>query len=333
MLTLYENPRSELSVMDIHCFLIVCVSMLAVYCAMSCIAIEATNTSTDQISLLALKAQITHDPYNFLATNWSAAASVCSWIGVSCDANNRVTVLNLASMALVGTIPSQIGNLSSLVEISFSNNSFHGPLPMELVNLQRLELINFEENNLEGEMPSWFGSLPKLQHLYLSDNDFTGPIPPSICNTSTLRTLDFMSNDLHGYIPQDIGNLVNLERFILYGNPQISGPIPLAMFNISSLVNINFAMNRMSGKLPDKMCQNLPLLKFLILHHNQFVGSIPTSLWQCQDLVRISLDYNRFTGAIPASIGNLTLLKELYLDNNDLEGNVGLNCTDSYQYI
>ncbi|KAJ0016576.1 hypothetical protein Pint_10367 [Pistacia integerrima] len=306
--------------MDLHCFLINFVSLLVLYCAMSCLAIEATNTTTDQSSLLALKARITGDPHNFLANNWSAATSVCHWIGITCDVNNRVTVLNLTSMALTGTIPPHIGNLSSLVQISFSNNSFHGSLPMELVNLRSLELMNFEDNNLEGEMPSWFDSLPKLQHLYLSDNDFTGPIPPSICNISTLRTLDFMNNDLHGYIPNEIGNLVNLERFILYGNPLISGPIPSAMFNISSLKNINFAMNRMSGSLPDNMCQNLPVLKYLILHHSQFVGSIPSSLWQCKELVRISLDNNRFTGTIPRSIGKLNLLKELYLDNNNLEG-------------
>ncbi|KAJ0081588.1 hypothetical protein Patl1_10488 [Pistacia atlantica] len=262
---------------------------------MSCLAIEATNTTTDRSSLLALKARITNDPHNFLANNWSAATSVCHWIGITCDVNNRVTVLNLTSMALTGTIPPHIGNLSSLVQISFSNNSFHGSLPMELVNLRSLELMNFEDNNLEGEMPSCI---------------------------STLRTLDFMNNDLHGYIPNEIGNLVNLERFILYGNPLISGPIPSAMFNNSSLKNINFAMNRMSGSLPDNMCQNLPVLKYLILHHNQFVGSIPSSLWQCKELVRISLDNNRFTGTIPRSIGKLNLLKELYLDNNNLEGEI-----------
>ncbi|RXH86134.1 hypothetical protein DVH24_017187 [Malus domestica] len=57
------------------------------------VAAAATNITTDQSALLALKSYITHDPHNVLAKNWSAT-TVCAWIGVTCNApHNRVHAL------------------------------------------------------------------------------------------------------------------------------------------------------------------------------------------------------------------------------------------------
>ncbi|KAL5772196.1 hypothetical protein ACOSQ2_012120 [Xanthoceras sorbifolium] len=281
------------------------VSIILVYSAMAFLAIEATNITTDQSSLLALKAHITHDPLNFLANNWTASTSVCNWVGITCDSqNNRVIGLNLTSMSLTGTIPPHIGNLSFLVQLRLRNNSFQGSLPVDLVHLHRLEILHLAYNSFQGEIPSWLGSLPKLQILYLSRNNFTGTIPPSLGNITTLKNLELWNNNLQGNIPEEIGT------------------IPPTIFNISSLDTIDFALNRLSGNLPDDMCQYLPVLKRLILHHNQLEGSIPSSLGQCKELLRISLDGNKFTGIIPRNIGNLSLLQELYLDTNDLKGSI-----------
>ncbi|KAL5768304.1 hypothetical protein ACOSQ2_015087 [Xanthoceras sorbifolium] len=281
------------------------VSIILVYCAMAFLAIEATNITTDQSSLLALKAHITHDPLNFLANNWTASTSVCNWVGITCDSqNNRVIVLNLTSMSLTGTIPPHIGNLSFLVQLRLRNNSFQGSIPVDLVHLHRLEILHLGYNSFQGEIPSWLGSLPKLQILYLFRNNFTGTIPPSLGNITTLKNLELWNNNLQGNIPEEIGT------------------IPPTIFNISSLDTIDFALNRLSGNLPDDMCQYLRVLKRLILHHNQLEGSIPSSLGQCKELLRISLDGNKFTGIIPRNIGNLSLLQELYLDTNDLKGSI-----------
>ncbi|KAK9016537.1 hypothetical protein V6N11_079033 [Hibiscus sabdariffa] len=119
---------------------------------------NSPNIPTDQSTLLAFKSHITHDPHNFLATNWSSSTSVCNWIGVTCGSrHHRVIALNLSSMDLTGTIPSQLGNLSFLASLNIHHNSFHGSLPFELTNLHRLEYLNFGNNSFNGEIPSWFG--------------------------------------------------------------------------------------------------------------------------------------------------------------------------------
>ncbi|XP_062088996.1 putative receptor-like protein kinase At3g47110 [Humulus lupulus] len=165
-------------------------------------AIEAyaakTNTFTDKSALLALKSAI-NDPQNLLESSWSSNTSMCQWIGVTCGARHRrVRVLNLSNMSLTGTVPPHIGNLSFLVTLNFSNNYFHGSLPVELSRLHRLEKISMDRNNLTGEIPSWLGSLSELQYLYLNDNEFVGPIPISIFNLTSLQVISLYMNKFSG---------------------------------------------------------------------------------------------------------------------------------------
>ncbi|KAK8972098.1 hypothetical protein V6N11_061906 [Hibiscus sabdariffa] len=158
---------------------------------------NSPNISTDQSALLVLKSHITHDPHNLLATNWSHSTSVCNWIGIPCGSrHHRVTALDLSSMDLTGTIPSQLGNLSFLVSLNIRNNSFHGSLPIELTNLHRLKYLNFGNNSFNGEIPSWFGYLAQLQSLYLYMNNFSGVIPSTLANLSKLEQLILSKNNL-----------------------------------------------------------------------------------------------------------------------------------------
>uniref|UniRef100_A0A2N9IFU4 Leucine-rich repeat-containing N-terminal plant-type domain-containing protein n=1 Tax=Fagus sylvatica TaxID=28930 RepID=A0A2N9IFU4_FAGSY len=162
--------------------------------------VRSNNITTDQSALLALKAHITDDPYNFLTSNWSTSTSVCNWIGISCGAKHqRVTALNLTHMGLRGTIPPHVGNLSFLTHLSFRNNSFHGSLPNQLASLRRLEVVSFGMNNFSGELPSWLGFFPKLQVLYAYSNSFSGSIPLSLySNASSLQIIHLGENMLSG---------------------------------------------------------------------------------------------------------------------------------------
>lgn len=102
--------------------------LLAVVLVVDCL-IEyrsAANIDTDRSSLIALKSAIQSDPLDQVTRNWSGeSSSVCSWMGVTCDSREkRVTQLNISHMGLVGTIPPEIGNLSFLVSLDMSENSF-----------------------------------------------------------------------------------------------------------------------------------------------------------------------------------------------------------------
>ncbi|KAG8365548.1 hypothetical protein BUALT_Bualt18G0116500 [Buddleja alternifolia] len=285
-------------------------------------ATSLTTQATDQSALLALKAHITLDPYQILTHNWTNSNSVCSWIGVTCNSrHHRVAALNISNLGLVGTIPTQLGNLSFLVSLDLRYNFFTGNFPEALSLLHRLKFIDLKVNNFSGEVPMWFGFLPKLRFLSLGNNNFTGSIPHSISNLSNLEFLDFSTNSLQGNIPKELGRLKSLEALDLQFN-HLSGSIPSTLFNMSSLKTLALTSNILSGILPSDICHNLPFLEEIHLSMNQFRGQIPLNLSECSQLQILSLSYNSFSGHIPGGIGKLTSLQILSLSYNSFSGHI-----------
>ncbi|PRQ48732.1 putative non-specific serine/threonine protein kinase [Rosa chinensis] len=253
------------------------------------------NITTDRSALLALKARITSDPQNMIFTNWSTSTPICNWVGVTCGArHHRVADLNLSYFGLTGTIPPELGNLPFLVNMDFSNNSFHGILPQELDRLCRLKFISLGNNKFTGVIPSWFGSLFKLQVFNLFGNQFSGSVPATIFNLPALQKIDLSDNQL-SEIPNEIGTLNHLEKLYVQHNA-LKGPIPMTIFNMSSLTIVTFYGNNLNGRIHDNICQNLLNIQALYLGANQFNGPIPSIFGQCKQLLSLNLELNWLTG-------------------------------------
>ena len=91
--------------------------------------------------------------------NWNGAAGTeCSWYGVTCSGDN-LTGLNLASNNLVGTIPSELGNLTTLTSLDISGNTLSGSIPTELSNLTALTELRLDNNKLVGPLPQWLSDM------------------------------------------------------------------------------------------------------------------------------------------------------------------------------
>ncbi|XP_041028042.1 probable LRR receptor-like serine/threonine-protein kinase At3g47570 [Juglans microcarpa x Juglans regia] len=305
---------------------------------------EILNVATDKSALLALKAQVSsNDPHDVLISNWSSNTPICNWVGVTCGSKHlRARALNLCHKDLVGTIPPHIGNLSFLVSLNISNNSFHGSLPNELSRLYRLQFLDLRYNEFSGEIPPWMGLLNKLQKLFLNGNNFEGSIPQSLSNMSSLQRINLAYNQLSGSIPSFIFKMPTLQQIFIHSN-KLLGSITSLDFNASSLQYINLGDNKLSGGLPTYMFDHLPNLQFLsvsrnhfsgvlpkignstmlgslYLYDNNFEGTIPSSLLKCTQLQILDMWKNNFTGRLPPEIANLTMLTYLNLAVNKFEG-------------
>uniref|UniRef100_A0ACD5W298 Uncharacterized protein n=1 Tax=Avena sativa TaxID=4498 RepID=A0ACD5W298_AVESA len=312
------------------------------------------SNTTDRAALLAFKAQV-KDPLGILAGNWTATASPCSWIGVSCDRRGqRVTGLEFDSVPLHGSIAPQLGNLTFLSSLVLSNASLEGPVPSQLGglpwlqnlvlsynslsgtipstlgNLTRLQSLHLNSNNLFGGIPHEFQNLNSLQLLRLSNNDLSGPIPYGLFNnTPDLGIVRLGSNWLTGAIPGSIGSLSKLELLVLEKN-LLSGPMPPAIFNMSQLQVIAIGRNNLSGPIPGNESFHLPMLEMISLPENQFDGPIPAGLSACQNLDTLSLAVNNFTGSVPSWLATMPSLTTIYLSTNGLTGKIPVelgNCT------
>ncbi|XP_062000142.1 probable LRR receptor-like serine/threonine-protein kinase At3g47570 [Rosa rugosa] len=278
---------------------------------------------TDRLALLAIKAQIQHDP-NQVTSSWNESLHFCQWHGITCSRQHgqRVTKLELGSLALVGSISPHIGNLSFLRVLDLRNNSFTHQIPPQIGHLHRLQVLLLLNNSLTGTIPANISNCFELITLFLSRNNLVGKIPPKLSSLSKLQSFVLQNNNLTGEIPPSLGNLSSLERIGL-GYNNLEGSIPSSLCQLKKLTVFSLAINRLSGIIPSCIYNLSGIVQFEILL-NQIQGSLPSNLGTkvFPNLQIFSIDENQFTGAIPWSISNATNLVWFQCASNKLTGQV-----------
>lgn len=157
--------------------------------------------------------------------------SVCDFTGVQCDVHGLVTILDLSSKGLAGSLPGSFAPLTRLQRLLLRNNNIGGNVPWELP--QNLLHFNVDRNRLQGTIPSFqftsFASSPsvspQLERLILSDNLLQGTLPTTVCSLGQLKALNLSRNpDLRGRLPECLAALSALNGLQVLGT-KIIGPI------------------------------------------------------------------------------------------------------------
>ncbi|KAJ9683797.1 hypothetical protein PVL29_016342 [Vitis rotundifolia] len=171
------------------------------------------GNETDRLALLEFKAKITDDPVGVLKS-WNKSIHFCQWRGVTCGRRHqRVTMLDLHSKKLVGSISPRIGNLTFLRVLQLEENGFNHEIPPEIGHLRRLQTLSQSNNSLSGEIPANLSRSSNLMYIYAGRNRLAGKIPAELGSLSKLKYLAIYTNSLSGGIPHSFGNLSSLECF------------------------------------------------------------------------------------------------------------------------
>ncbi|KAL5546280.1 hypothetical protein UlMin_005967 [Ulmus minor] len=276
--------------------------------------------------------------------------SHCHWPGITCNLAGSVTQiclnetyfvgwwnlgdlslssfpklvrLELSSVGLHGSIPTEIGNLSNLTHLDLSGNPLSGSIPQELGNLKNLVALDLSWNYFMGPIPSTLGLLTNLTHLNLSSNyPLEGQLPLSLGNLSQLVVLDLSYNSLNGSIPQELGNLNNLVALDLSGNYFI-GPIPSTLGLLTKLAHLSISGNSIKTEFPLPLTSLTQLVE-LAASSCQIYGPIPAEIGRLNNLTSLNLSYNGINGSVPSTLGVLTKLLELSLLSNQINGSISM---------
>lgn len=251
-------------------------------------------------------------------TNWNTASTVDTWQGITVTSGS-VTSIYLNNNSLNGPIPTEIGDLTSLISLDLSQNQITGSLPISLGNLVNCTALRLYRNHISGSIPTEIGNMLALIRLELPDNQLTGNIPPSLGNLTGLRYLQLGDNQLTGSLPASLGNLTQLELFYLMRN-QFTGPIPPELGNLSSVLHFWLSENQITGTIPPEL-GNLSNLVTLLLSNNQMTGSLPTELSTIGggSVQSLYFDGNQFKGVIPATLSGIAISEIFEISDNQFE--------------
>ncbi|KAM3696777.1 hypothetical protein ACB098_06G064900 [Castanea mollissima] len=228
--------------------------------------------------------------------------------------------INLGRNYLNGTIPPKWGS-TRLVNISLIGNRLTGSIPKELGNISTLKSLALESNMLSGSLPKELGNLINIERLHFTSNYFTGEVPETFAGLTTMKDFRIGDNNFSGKIPDFIQNWTNLEKLVIQASG-LNGPIPLHIAFLENLSDLRISDVRgPEANFPP--LHNMIKMKILILRSCNITGQLPEYLGNMNKLKTLDLSFNRLTGGIPSSfVGLLTGIDFMYLTGNLLSGPV-----------
>lgn len=225
---------------------------------------------------------------------------------------------------LYNDIPTQLGLLTNLQELILSKADLIGTLPSEIGNLSRLQYsFQLQGNAIHGSLPTQLGNLELLEHFYAEENHFSGSLPSEIGGWAKIKIFDLSVNHLDGGLPSVWGaQLESIQELWLYDN-MLASAIPEQWGLLSeSLTALDLSMNQLQDSLPTELGR-LVGLTGLWLYQNQFQGKIPSEIGNLnENLLQLSLFANDLNGRMPEEMGSLRKLRGLWLDDNMLTGEI-----------
>jgi Leucine-rich repeat (LRR) protein len=205
---------------------------------------------------------------------------------------------------LSGTVPAYLGSLTSLSSLRIYN-SLTGTIPSTLGLLTNLNLLSLHGNKLVGSIPTSLAKLTKIGVLSLSGNSLSGSIPASLCTVTSLTSLYATSPDLKCY-----AGCLTSKPDHAFGLAQKGCTPPrrdIALCDFVAATNIASI-----GGYDEWTC---------VVGFTQTDPCATAATWTgiiCIDskIVSLVLDSISLTGTLPSSIGYLTDLSFLKIENN-----------------
>lgn len=161
-----------------------------------------------------------------------------------------------------------------------------------------------------------------------------------ICNTGedVIIKVVLQTIGLKNEIPMELGNLHSISHLHLDENNLI-GKLPHTLRRLSRLREFTVTRNKLTGHIPPFLAK-MKALRHAELSKNSFSGHLKafdssenedeTADFEASPLRVLALDNNKFSGSLDA-LKSLTMLEELYVNDNALTGHIGGTFTELSQ--
>ena len=157
--------------------------------------------------------------------------------------NTALSVLRLNTAHFVGTIPQNIGLLTSLREFTIYNNKLIGTIPSSFVNCSQLEVVDLSQNMLTVTLPSYFNVSQSLTVLSVQMNKLSGEIPLAYVGLPNLLQFNVFGNLFSGQIPVAMAPVLDISLHG-FGTLLLSSPSPPPPPPLASTVNSDASVDK-----------------------------------------------------------------------------------------
>ena len=151
-------------------------------------AVTLTNNVTDEQLIEHYAVAVVHYSLGYLTpiSSWE----LCLWPTLAChEETGMVSEINMARLSLNGSLPTELGLLSSVTKIDLGENQVIGSIPDDLYRLTNLQFLYMESNQLTGTLSELIDNTRALEAIFLSNNQLSGPLPLSLKSKTEIRPL------------------------------------------------------------------------------------------------------------------------------------------------
>ncbi|KAM3684248.1 hypothetical protein ACJW31_11G029600 [Castanea mollissima] len=229
----------------------------------------------------------------------------------------HLTELVLDDVDMSSVPPNSFMNLSSsLTYLRLSDCGLKGRFLDNIFHLPNLQLLDVSYNyNLTGSLPTHNWSTP-LKSLGLSRTKFPINLPNLISNLKSLKELDLSNCSFIGSsYPTFLSNLTQITSLDLSYN-YFGGQCPWSLLNNAGRTSLDLSGNNFIGQLPNLSTNWTQVSSSNSSSNSESVSQIPSKL------VDLSLSQNLLNGTIPSWLYDIPSLQYLFLDNNQLTGQI-----------
>ncbi|KAJ8560732.1 hypothetical protein K7X08_022592 [Anisodus acutangulus] len=244
-----------------------------------------------------------------------------------------LTDFSAANANIIGEIPDIFGSLPSLENLRLSYNNITGSLPSSFAKsgIQNL-VLNSQKFGLSGRIDV-IGSMEQVTQVWIHVNKFSGPIP-DLSGCINLIDLQLRDNSLTGAIPPSLTNLPKLANVSLQNNIFL-GPMPGFKPSVQvSLGNTNHFCNPGPGPCDPQVTILIEVAGAVgcpMTIAESWSGNNPCNDWNyitCDakgSVTLINFAKLNWVGIISPAVANLTGLKQLLMNDNNLTGPIPAN--------
>ena len=232
--------------------------------------------------------------------------SLCQHSPTFCNGTYPGDKLLLQGVGVTGFLPTELGLLTQVTGIDFSDTHLSGTLPSELALLTKLQSLQLNSNRISGSLPAW-SSLRSLFIVQMEGCRVQGTLPSEWSELGLLSIVKLYGNQISGTLPPSWSHLSVLSDIMLHGN-LLSGTIPTEWGNLRALNYFQTSSQAYYGLSPTEA--------------NRFSGSIPTELGRLTNLGTLMLAIPTLAGTVPSELGLLTKAQILVVGGDRMSGTI-----------